>query len=444
MRVLIITHDLVAERMAGPAIRCWELATQLSRACEVTLTSKLPVSRESANFRVLTFNRNGATLLAQAAEADVLIVQGWMLDDYPALAKLGKYLVVDLYDPFVFESYPHFEAQGAHRDEAYRQFVRVMDGQMRLGDYFICANERQRDMWLGRFCALARLTPELFAQDASMNRLIGLVPFGLPDTEPLAPQPVMRGVVPGIEQDDFIMLWGGGVWNWFDPLSVIRAVAELSEVRSDIKLFFMGTQHPNPEIPEMAMTNQAVALAESLGVLGRSVFFNHGWVSYDDRQAYLAEADVGISAHFDSIETRFSFRTRVLDYLWAGLPILTTCGDGMAELVAREDLGEVVPYQDVDGWKQAILRVVDDPARADTLKARVLKAREGFRWSVVAQPLLEYCQQPYRTPRLDMPVTSRRMPSILSKSLQVVRREGVMPFLRKGVRFIGRNLGGAR
>ena len=212
-KVLIITHDLVADQMAGPAIRCWEFAHQLAEVCEVTLTSKLPVSRQHPAFQVVSFDRDFQKLVNQAAQADILIVQGFMLQDCPQLAQLGKYVVVDLYDPFIFESYPHFEAQGALRDATYLSFVQTMDEQMQLGDYFICANERQRDMWLGRFCALGRLTPELFAHDPSMKRLVGLVPFGLPDKPPVSERRVLRGVVPGIGEDDFILLWGGGVWN---------------------------------------------------------------------------------------------------------------------------------------------------------------------------------------------------------------------------------------
>ena len=47
------------------------------------------------------------------------------------------------------------------------------------------------------------------------------------------------------------------------------------------------------------------------------MFFNEDWVAYDDRQNYLLEADVGVSTHLDHVETEFSFRTRILDYLWA-------------------------------------------------------------------------------------------------------------------------------
>jgi hypothetical protein len=58
------------------------------------------------------------------------------------------------------------------------------------------------------------------------------------------------------------------------PLTVIRAVAERGERRDDIKLYFLGVQHPNPETEEMGMDAHAVVLANELGVFGESVFFN--------------------------------------------------------------------------------------------------------------------------------------------------------------------------
>ena len=48
------------------------------------------------------------------------------------------------------------------------------------------------------------------------------------------------------------------------------------------------------------MADRAVALAVELGLDGSSVFFNRDWVPYDERLAWFAEADLGVSAHRDS------------------------------------------------------------------------------------------------------------------------------------------------
>ena len=68
-------------------------------------------------------------------------------------------------------------------------------------------------------------------------------------------------------------------------------------------------------------------LSRGLGLYDRTVFFNTDWVPYGDRGSYFHEVQIGVSTHYENLETRFSFRTRILDYLWAELPIIATGGD---------------------------------------------------------------------------------------------------------------------
>ena len=97
---------------------------------------------------------------------------------------------------------------------------------------------------------------------------------------------------------------------------------------------FLGLRHPNPAVPEMPVATELQALSAQLGLTGKHVFFNPGWVPYERRADFLLDADVAVSTHLDHLETRYSFRSRVLDYLWAGLPMVLTAGDVLADEVA--------------------------------------------------------------------------------------------------------------
>ena len=63
----------------------------------------------------------------------------------------------------------------------------------------------------------------------------------------------------------------GPIWEWFDPLTLLRAVHRIRETYPEIKLFFMGVKHPNPLVPDMDMTARAMALADELGLTGSAV-----------------------------------------------------------------------------------------------------------------------------------------------------------------------------
>jgi len=208
----------------------------------------------------------------------------------------------------------------------------------------------------------------------------------------------MKGVQPGIGPDDRVILWGGGIWQWFDPLTLVRAVARIAARRDDVKLVFMGKQHfDKTTVPETPICTETVRLSEELGVLDRYVFFND-WTPYDERQNFLLEADIGVSLHLNNIETRFAFRTRMMDYIWAGLPILTTEGDCMSEVVERYGLGKVVPCQDEDALVSALLELVDTPNLREAYRPRFEQVAAEYTWERVTEPLVAWCRNPQRAP----------------------------------------------
>jgi len=130
------------------------------------------------------------------------------------------------------------------------------------------------------------------------------------------------------------------------------------------------------------------------------VFFNHDWVAYDDRVNYLLDADIGVSTHLDHVETAFSFRTRILDYLWAGVPIVATGGDALADIIESRSLGVAVPPVDVAALEDALFRVIDDEEFATLCRKNIAAVAPQFRWSEVLAPLLEFCREPRRAPDL--------------------------------------------
>jgi hypothetical protein len=398
MRVLFVTNDQLGQRRSGPAIRCLELARVLAAEHEVTVASAQPGELTDAALSfVHNAGRRPAALRRAAAQAEIVVAQGLVLARFPFLRR-SRFLVIDLYDPYLFEylAHPHPRLP----EWGYLRQWHLLNRQLLAGDFFLCANERQWDYWLGRLCALGRLLPGSYRQDVRCRRLLEVVPFGLaPATPQHGPAAVLKGVVPGIARDDIVLLWAGGIWQWFDPLTIIRAMSAVSRENPRIRLVFLGTVDPNPGNRPMALVQQAQEEARRLALLDRSVFFLSGWVPFEKRQDYLLEADLGVSAHPDTVETRFAFRTRVLDYLWAGLPMLLTRGDYFAEMAEREGLGLILPPGDVEAWARGILCLAGDSQRIEEIKTRLAALTPRFAWKEVARPLAKYCTAPYCTLR---------------------------------------------
>ncbi|WP_007027889.1 glycosyltransferase, partial [Saccharomonospora iraqiensis] len=206
--------------------------------------------------------------------------------------------------------------------------------------------------------------------------------------------PGPRATLDGVGADDRVVLWAGGVYDWFDPLTLVHAIGTLSARHPDVRLVFLGMRHPNPEVGEMTVAPATVRLADELGLTGKHVFFNEHWVPYDRRQNWLLDADCGVTTHREHVETTFAFRTRVLDYLWAGLPVVTTAGDALADLVRDEELGVVVPSGDPEALADALERCLYDEEFARACRERLAAVAERFTWPRVLAPLVDFCRDP--------------------------------------------------
>jgi GT2 family glycosyltransferase/glycosyltransferase involved in cell wall biosynthesis len=395
-RVLIITGDPVGEKMAGPAIRAWHMAETLSETHDVVLVSLAGVGNVSGPFdirHVAPGNNRGMKSLEQWA--DVIVFQGLAMALFDAIRSSRKIIVADVYDPMHLEQLEQARQQPrAQWDRQVVDATDVLNDQLARADYLLCASERQRHFYLGQLAALGRVNPANYSADSDLRDLIDTVPFGLSSTPPEHVRQVLKGVVPGIGSTDKVVLWSGGLYNWFDPKTLVQAIAQVTRRRKNVRLFFQGTKHPHPGVPEMAIVTETRELAAELGVLDRAVFFNDSWVDYGDRQNYLTEADAGVSTHHTHVETTFSFRTRILDYLWAGLPIVLTEGDHFAELVEKEGLGVVVPSGDIGALANALEKVLFDEEFRTDVMGNIARVRESYRWEAVLDPLVRFMEDP--------------------------------------------------
>ena len=414
--------------MAGPGIRYHRLSTELARRFDVTLVGPNDEGMKSASYayRPAAEVRSAADL-----PAEVVVAQRLPLRLARALHLRGTRIVYDLYVPSLIEGAAHLAGQEERTEVSRARYSELRAVQLlalQIGDAFICASERQRDLWLGSLATIGRIDPECYALDPTLRTLIEVVPFGLDLESGSDATPALRGVVDGISATDRVLLWGGGIWNWLDPLTVIQAVARLSRSVPDVRLVFLGLTHPSPEVETMSMSQRAIELARRLGLDGTHVFFNQAWVPYERRLQFFRDADLGVSAHLDTVEGRFAFRTRMLDHFAAGTPVVTTSGDVLADLVSARGLGRVVGPGDVDGWVVALEQLLGDSAELLEARDNLMAVREELAWERVAEPLARLIEDaPAPTKRRAGMAVARTAGTLLHSSLT---RRGVVETAR--------------
>jgi hypothetical protein len=364
--VLFLAPEAPGRRVTGPARRAQKLAEVVGEHCRVTLRS--PADAPDP---------------AEVARHDVVVTQivpspGRLL----ALRRAARHLVVDMIAPLALEV---AELPGA--DPALvRWRSREMVMHLALADLVLCTNDKQRDLLVGAGLAAGLVG----GGEPGFRERVAVVPHGLDAGPPLLPSGpgTLRAE---LGADARIAIWAGGIWGWLDPLTAIRAAEMLRGARPDHRLVFAGYEPPDAEQREAhaAGAAEATAYVRDRG-LEDVVRFRPRWLERDEYVGHLLDADAGVVLHGHALEGRFASRTRVVDYLEAGLPVVCSAGDTMSELVTAHGLGAAVAPLDVAGCAAALDRLTaDGTARVD---ARA--ALGPLLWPNAARPLIDFCLDP--------------------------------------------------
>ena len=192
-----------------------------------------------------------------------------------------------------------------------------------------------------------------------------------------------------------MVVWGGGVYDWFDPISLVRAVERVRASVPDIRLVFLGMANPNPGIPEMDRAVELRRVSDELGLSGSTVFFNDRWVPYQAWGGYLLDADIAVSIHLDNLETAV-----LVPDAHPRLSVGPSTHDPHRRRCTRRPRGRARAWGSRCGpgtstpSREALTRLLSDGLPGADFGPML----ERFRWPVVAGPLLRWLEHPRRAP----------------------------------------------
>jgi glycosyltransferase involved in cell wall biosynthesis len=416
-RIALVSSEPIRPRMAGIGIRYLEFARRLAAAGleTVLLSPASPASlacpagpaaparqgvedprdsedRERSEAMEMTAALDLAGVELQRCErrrlgeqlagCDAAVAQGQIANDL-VLAAPALPAALDLYDPWLIENLSYHPALGL---DPYRNDHATWLLQLSRGDFFLCSSEEQRTFYLGFLAAVGRVNPELSARDPDLRSLIDVVPFGVPEELP-PHRPYLGPRRPGETR-----LLFGGLYDWYDPWTLLDALAALDRPGWLLLLI----RNPNPGTPQRLFA-EVESRCRRLGWWGERVRALD-WVPVERRYDLLRDVDVLVAPHRPSLETRLSLRTRFLDALAAGCPVVTTEGGAMSRLLREHGAGWVVPPGDAGALARALREALDASPGAPGPDWRQGAAAllAAFRWERALAPLLRFCREPRR------------------------------------------------
>lgn len=357
MRILVLTDDTVGRSMAGSAIRAWELTRVLKEnGHEVRLVAAAG-STAPDDQRQLLVDRPSWRW------AEAVVSPVWNL---PPRALIGRHLLIaDGITPLLAELELHPSTpQIVRRRRTAAARIPLVAAR---ADVILAAGPAQVEWWSQR-----------------VRNRFGIpflnVPFGIPDDLP----PRDRDQVRGVPDDWSVVLWWGGVWPWLDLDTLLAARARLGTVPVSVVV-------PTGPRPGSAAGQFSAADLDEAARRHRltppQVVALERWVPYGERHRILNRASLVAVLHRSTDEATLSFRTRALDGLWAGVPLLLTEGGEVARLAKDGGWGGVVPAGDVKATAAAMELMLNERTQLRT-RATLVENRSSWGWSVVAQPLL--------------------------------------------------------
>jgi glycosyltransferase involved in cell wall biosynthesis len=175
-----------------------------------------------------------------------------------------------------------------------------------------------------------------------------------------------------LPKDGFTLLWVGRLAKPKDPLTLLRAMARVRAVRSDVKLWVVGSG---------ALLAESQEFCRNAG-LEKAVTF---WGERRDVGSFLHSADAFVLSSASE-----GLPVSLLEAMAAARPVLVTAAGAMPEVVEGGHCGVVAPVGGVEEMAAAVMAMADDPAQCRAwAEAGLAHYRAHFTPELMAERYLE-------------------------------------------------------
>jgi len=255
-------------------------------------------------------------------------------------------------------------------------------------DLFSCVCQRQEYALIGELGAAGRLN-----RHTSGYAFTTSIPCGMPRQEYKHTKKVIRGQQ-GVGDDDFVFLWTGGYNTWTDIDTLFSALQKAMAKDSSIRFVSTGG-----EIPEQDTKTYPKFLSLIENSRYRERFIMKGWIRGEDVPNYYLEADAGINIDKDIYEVRLGSKNRILDWMRAGLCVLSSNVCELTQIIEDEGIGYTFRPHDSQDLCRKLLHLAShrEETRSVGQKGRDY-GLENFNFSTTTVKLKEWAASPCHAP----------------------------------------------
>ncbi len=380
-KVLLISNELIPIKgnvATGGGIRAWGIGEGLkSRGHNVCYAipqkNLIGMVNIPAHIRRHSFSEDTLSKVIDEASPDIIICQHWLTADYlpSPLKTCGDRpveipVVIDLAVPLILEGV--FKDWNA--DEISIKKIKALQ----KGDFFICANDRQRTYYLSWL-----MMAGVDLKKAAIGN-IDVVPISMP---PVAPQ---RQIA-----EEPVFIYSGVFWPWQNPDAALMSV--LDEMNKSKKgcLKIIGGKFP---LDYESRVNYKVPLNNAVNN-GRII--RQGAIPFDNLINEYCNASCAVDVMNKNIEREHASPVRTMVYLWCGLPVII--GDYMtiSPFIEEYKAGWVVNPDNKKMISKVAESIIKNPEiTEERSRGAVRLIKDRFNCEETIEPLDRFLRLPFK------------------------------------------------
>lgn len=390
-------------KVEGGGLRCWGLAKGLrANDADLDITVAYHESYKQESFtehfediNIATWNNENVRNLIAAY--DTVIVSYCMGDLSLTVAESvrpDQQLVLDCYVPI----YVEVSARDTNdMDREYRAFhddVGRWSQVLARGDLFLCSSEAQKKFYRGVLSGVGRVNPATYGTD-----MIRVVPYGIYRQDPMPSEKPITKALPAGDKDVKKILWFGGIYPWFDLRNLVDGVHQLNK-KVPTRLVIVGAKNPFNNHPDFTRPyDQLVEHIDSDPELKRLIVMQD-WVDFAKRADWYLDSDLVVVINKLGEENELAWRTRLVDFMWADLPIVTNGGDPLGEELLANQAAVRLNGLSADAIADGLEGVLKNPEQLQGLRSNLSKLKQRYFWDVATKQLAGDINGHFRAPDL--------------------------------------------
>lgn len=401
-KILIISNGPVPapeiKNVEGGGLRAWGLANGLQNNSKDKYEVEVSYNQvfKQDNF---TDELNGikistweiSTLADKIQEFDSVLVSynaGDITQTVVDNIRQDQQLILDGYVPI------HIEMSARNSDNLDREYDafnfenKIWTKALRRGDILLCANEAQKKFYTGVMAQVGRINPITYGDED----LIQIVPYGIYREKAVAKNDPVSKLVKN--KKAFKLLWFGGIYPWFDLTNLLEAVKNANKT-TPIGLIMVGVKNPFNQHPDFIKRYEEVMDYIKNNNMDEIVHITD-WVKFEDRAEWYLGSDAVVLINNIGMENTLAWRTRLVDYVWADLPIVTNGGDPMSDILEANKAVYILPDLDAKTIEKEIIKISKDKETLKQVSTNLSKVRRLFYWDKVTENLSKLISKGYK------------------------------------------------